>query len=92
MTDQEIRDTFKGQTPALIRMTETEGYKLFMKWLGIQTEMKKQRLVNADNEEDWLIARAAYTSYLNMQDLPHIFLADIQRLDSDSAPVEVPQL
>ena len=77
MTDQEIREHFKGQVPALIRMTETDGFKLFMEWVKIQCDHFGEMVKRADNEDAWRVARAEYTSYLNMLSMPQVFLEEM---------------
>lgn len=90
MTAEQLREKFKGQTPALIRMTETEGFKLFMEWVKIQCDHFGETVKRADNEDAWRVARAEYTSYLNMLSMPMVFLEEIKAIDSEPAPTEVP--
>ena len=90
MTVEEARQAFKGQTPALIRMTETDGFKLFMQWIELQTSHFKDKVVSADNEDAWRVARAEYTSYRNMLSMPMVFLEEIKALDSELEPTDTP--
>lgn len=88
MTVEQAREAFKGQTPALIRMTETDGFKLFMQWVELQADHFKGKVVSADNADEWLVARTEYNSYKNMLSMPVVFLEEIKALDSETTPAD----
>ncbi len=87
---EDMRQEFKGQTPAMLAMIGSDGFKLFMKWLDYQTQFKKEKLVASQDADEWLFNRTEYTGYLNMQQLHLIFLEDIKRIDSEPAPTDNP--